>query len=192
MAAARRRQRKRRVVQVVVIAGAVLAGALLISALGGDDDAADVASDTTTTTAAAPAGDPVECEDASGDDVDQTVKPEVSVPEEDPPAGLGCTDLVIGDGEEAAVGDTIEAHYVGVGWSDGEQFDASWDRGQPITAALSPGSLIQGWVDGIAGMKVGGRRQLVIPPALAYGDSGHELAGETLVFVIDLVGVEKP
>ncbi|MDD2858975.1 MAG: FKBP-type peptidyl-prolyl cis-trans isomerase, partial [Candidatus Nanopelagicales bacterium] len=93
-----------------------------------------------------------------------------------------------GEGAEAVAGGTVEVHYLGVDFENGEQFDASWDRGESITFPLN--GLIAGWQQGIPGMRVGGRRQLVIPPALAYGESGgHRLAGRTLVFIIDLINV---
>ncbi|MCH9738425.1 MAG: FKBP-type peptidyl-prolyl cis-trans isomerase, partial [Actinomycetia bacterium] len=99
------------------------------------------------------------------------------------------TDITIGSGTEALPGASVEVHYVGVEFDSGEQFDASWDRGESINFPLS--GLIAGWQEGIPGMKVGGRRQLVIPPALAYGESGgHRLSGKTLVFIIDLLAVK--
>jgi len=119
---------------------------------------------------------------------------ELSAPEIDPPEGpaptdLQITDLVVGDGAEAVPGANVQVHYVGVGYDSGEEFDSSWGRGAPIDFPLR--GLIQGWQDGIPGMRVGGRRQLVIPPHLAYGPagSGHQLSGQTLVFVIDLLAV---
>lgn len=116
-------------------------------------------------------------------------KPEIDFIEADAPAGLVIKDLIVGDGAEAAPGATVDVHYVGVEFESGEQFDASWDRGESINFPLS--GLIAGWQEGIPGMKVGGRRQLVIPPALAYGESGgHRLSGKTLVFIIDLLGVK--
>ena len=115
-------------------------------------------------------------------------KPEIDFIEGDAPTELVITDLVVGDGAEALAGATVTVHYLGVDFETGEQFDASWDRGESIEFPLR--GLIAGWQEGIPGMKVGGRRQLVIPPALAYGESGsHRLAGRTLVFVIDLLGV---
>lgn len=117
-----------------------------------------------------------------------TEKPEIDFIEGPAPAELVISDLVVGDGAEAAPGAEVLVHYVGVDFETGEQFDASWDRGEPIRFPLS--GLIAGWQDGIPGMRVGGRRQLVIPPALAYGEAGaHRLAGRTLVFVIDLLEV---
>ena len=100
-------------------------------------------------------------------------KPEVDVPAgESPPTELEVEDLVVGEGDEAVPGRQVEVHYVGVAWSTGEQFDASWDRGNSFSFGLGQGRVIQGWDQGVAGMKVGGRRRIVIPPALAYGDRG--------------------
>lgn len=117
-------------------------------------------------------------------------KPEIDFIEGPAPDELVITDIVEGSGAEAAPGANVEVHYVGVDFETGEQFDASWDRGETITFPLA--GLIAGWQEGIPGMKVGGRRQLVIPPELAYGPAGggHRLSGRTLVFVIDLVDVK--
>ncbi len=116
-------------------------------------------------------------------------KPEIDFMQGPAPVELVITDVVVGTGAEAAPGATVDVHYLGVEFDTGEQFDASWDRGESINFPLS--GLIAGWQEGIPGMKVGGRRQLVIPPALAYGESGgHRLSGKTLVFVIDLLGVK--
>ncbi len=116
-------------------------------------------------------------------------KPEIDFIEGPAPTELVITDIVEGDGAEAVPGGHVEVHYVGVDFETGEQFDASWDRGSTISFPLD--GLIPGWQEGIPGMKVGGRRQLVIPPALAYGEDPamHRLGGRTLVFVIDLVNV---
>ncbi len=115
-------------------------------------------------------------------------KPEIDFPEGDPPTELVIRDLVVGEGAEATPGATVEVHYVGVDFGTGEEFDSSWNRGDSIEFPLR--GLIQGWQDGIPGMRVGGRRELVIPPAQAYGESGgHRLAGRTLIFVIDLLDV---
>ena len=116
-------------------------------------------------------------------------KPEIDFIEGPAPTELVITDLVIGEGAQANPGDTVDVHYVGVDFETGEQFDASWDRGESISFPLA--GLIAGWQEGIPGMKVGGRRQLVIPPELAYGPAGggHRLSGRTLVFVIDLLAV---
>ena len=115
-----------------------------------------------------------------------TEKPEIDFQDGPPPTELVITDLIVGDGAEAQPGGNVTVHYVGVDYETGEQFDASWDRGETITFPLR--GLIQGWQDGIPGMRVGGRRQLGGPPELAYGTSGgHRLSGRTLVFVIDLI-----
>jgi peptidylprolyl isomerase len=116
-------------------------------------------------------------------------KPTVEFPGGEPPADLDILDIVVGEGAEAKPGDTVRVHYVGVEFHSGEQFDASWDRGESIEFPLS--GLIAGWQEGIPGMKVGGRRQLTIPPEKAYGaaGSGHRLSGQTLIFIIDLLGV---
>ncbi|MEV6905497.1 FKBP-type peptidyl-prolyl cis-trans isomerase [Amycolatopsis sp. NPDC051071] len=119
-------------------------------------------------------------------------KPQIDRPEGAAPADLVTTDLTVGDGKEAKAGDTVSVHYVGVSHSTGDQFDASWDRGEPLRFGLGGGQVIPGWDQGVAGMKVGGRRQLVIPPHLAYGERGAGgviKPNETLIFVVDLVGV---
>jgi peptidylprolyl isomerase len=117
-------------------------------------------------------------------------KPEIDFPGGEPPAELEITDIWEGDGPVASAGDRVTVHYVGVAHSTGEQFDASWDRGEPLSFQLGTGRVIAGWDQGLQGMKVGGRRQLIIPPGLAYGDrgAGNAIApGETLIFVCDLV-----
>ncbi|MBC9733236.1 FKBP-type peptidyl-prolyl cis-trans isomerase [Nocardioides marmotae] len=119
-------------------------------------------------------------------------KPEIEFPDIDPPTDLQITDIVVGDGPEAAAGNTVEVHYVGVAHSTGEEFDASYNRGEPLRFRLGIGQVISGWDTGVQGMKVGGRRQLVIPPHLGYGDRGAGgviKPGETLIFVVDLLGV---
>jgi peptidylprolyl isomerase len=121
------------------------------------------------------------------------VKPDVTIPSADPPTDLVVEDLTEGDGAEAAAGSNVVVHYVGVAWSNGEQFDASWDRGESFDFRLGAGQVIQGWDDGVQGMKVGGRRRLTIPPHLGYGTRGAGgviKGGETLVFVVDLLGVD--
>jgi peptidylprolyl isomerase len=119
-------------------------------------------------------------------------KPAVAAPAGEPPADLVVDDLEVGTGDAAQAGQNVEVHYVGVAWSTGDQFDASWDRGQTFTFRLGGGQVIGGWDQGVQGMRVGGRRQLTIPPHLGYGERGAGGAirpNETLVFVVDLVAV---
>jgi peptidylprolyl isomerase len=120
-------------------------------------------------------------------------KPEVSVPDGEAPSyQLELEDIEVGDGDEAVAGQIVEVHYVGVSWKDGSQFDASWDRGDTFKFGLGKGQVIQGWDQGVAGMKVGGRRRITIPPMLGYGKRGAPPVigpDETLVFVVDLIGV---
>jgi peptidylprolyl isomerase len=119
-------------------------------------------------------------------------KPEVDPHDGQPPADLVVEDITVGDGDEAKAGQSVSVHYVGVAHSTGEQFDASWDRGSPFSFPLGAGRVIRGWDEGVAGMMVGGRRRLVIPPHMGYGDRGAGGAikgGETLIFVVDLLGV---
>ena len=118
-------------------------------------------------------------------------KPEVDFPG-DAPDDLQISDIVVGTGEEATAGSTVIVHYVGVAHSSGEEFDASYNRGEPLRFKVGVGQVISGWDKGIVGMKVGGRRQLVIPPHLGYGDRGAGgviAPGESLIFVVDLLGV---
>jgi peptidylprolyl isomerase len=119
-------------------------------------------------------------------------KPSVDIPAGDPPGSLQIDDLVVGEGAEAVDGTTCTMHYVGHSWSTGKQFDASWDRGEPFSFRLGAQMVIAGWDQGVAGMKVGGRRRLTIPPELGYGSRGAGgviAPGETLVFVVDLLRV---
>ena len=119
-------------------------------------------------------------------------KPEIDFPEGPPPSDLEVTDLLEGSGDEATAGKTVSVHYVGVAHSTGEEFDASYNRGTPLRFRLGVGQVIAGWDTGVQGMKVGGRRQLVIPPHLGYGERGAGGAikpGETLIFVVDLLEV---
>lgn len=141
---------------------------------------------------------PVEAGDRQPDEPQETSdeaapgKPGVEIPSGDAPTALQVDDIAEGDGAEATAGSTVEVHYVGVLFSDGTEFDASYDRGEPFSFTLGAGQVIQGWDEGVEGMKVGGRRRLVIPPDLAYGETG---AGgvippnATLVFVVDLLSV---
>lgn len=120
-------------------------------------------------------------------------KPVVEFPEGDAPTELRIVDLVEGNGPAAEAGQTVRVHYVGVAWSNRAEFDSSWNRGEPLEFPLGVGMVIPGWDDGVQGMKVGGRRHLVIPPHLGYGDRGAGgviKPGETLVFVCDLIEID--
>ena len=162
---------------------AALAAAALLGFAGcGDDD--DDGADSGSTTA--------ETETTVSEDVDTSERPDVTVPEGEAPAGLEIRDIVEGDGATAKVGDSVTVDYVGVAYSTGKEFDASWNSGQPFTFTVGQGAVIPGWDQGIPGMKIGGRRELVIPPDLAYGEQGAPPdigPNETLIFVVDLRGV---
>ena len=154
----------------------VLACAALVAA-GCGDDSEKPASSSTPEAASTPAA----------------TKPDVVVPKGKAPKTLVIKDLKKGTGATAEPGKQVSVQYVGVSAANGRQFDASWDRGEPFQFQLGAGSVIPGWDKGVAGMKVGGRRQLVIPPDLAYGPQGSPPTigpNETLVFVIDLLGVQ--
>ena len=119
-------------------------------------------------------------------------KPEVVIPDTAPSYQLELEDLTVGEGDEATKGSVVEVHYVGVSWQTRKQFDASWDRGDTFRFNLGAGQVIKGWDQGVAGMRVGGRRRITIPPNLAYGKQGAGRAigpNETLVFVVDLLSV---
>jgi peptidylprolyl isomerase len=167
----------------IVVACLLLA--LFAASCGDDEQEASAPQETATATPEA-AG----TVDASAISQDLTAKPNVPKPAGTPPAELQTTDVVKGKGKTAKRGDTVSVQYVGNSWSTGTQFDASWDRGsEPFTFPLGAGQVIPGWDRGVAGMKVGGRRLLVIPPDLAYGDQSPspEIApNETLIFVVDL------
>lgn len=120
-------------------------------------------------------------------------KPTIEVPSGPPPADLVSNDIVTGDGATAEQGDTVKVQYVGVDYSTGKQFDASWDSGKPFSFQLGAGNVIPGWDQGVEGMRVGGRRELIVPPDLAYGAQGQPPTigpNATLVFVIDLLDVQ--
>ena len=158
---------------------ALLVGALAVAACG-DDEEKTAAPPPATATPSATA-------------TVQPKKPSVRVPRVRPPKRLIVKDLREGTGEAARPGQTVTVHYVGVNYKGGKQFDASWDRGEPFSFPLGAGQVIKGWDLGVAGMKVGGRRMLVIPPDLGYGPQGQPPVikpNETLVFVIDLLGVQ--
>lgn len=119
-------------------------------------------------------------------------KPDVGPIEGAPPADLVVEDLSVGDGATVGAGQVASVHYVGVSHSNGKEFDASYNRGAPLDFTVGAGQVISGWDQGVNGMKIGGRRKLTIPPHLAYGDRGAAgviAPGETLIFVVDLVGI---
>ena len=121
-----------------------------------------------------------------------TSKPQVTIPQQPAPTELVIEDITVGTGAEALNGKNVSVHYVGVAYSNGQQFDASWDRNDPFEFRLGNGQVIAGWDQGVAGMKIGGRRSLTIPAHLGYGDHGAGgviKGGETLVFVVDLLNV---
>src|SRR5215217_582559 len=168
-----------------------LAPALLALALtllggcgGGDKDQESAATPTATAT-----GTPT----AAPDNKDLSTKPTVLQPTGEPPLKLVKQDIVKGKGKRAKTGDHVTVQYVGVAYSTGQQFDASWDSGQPFEFDLGQGMVIPGWDEGVPGMRVGGRRMLTIPPDLAYGREGRPPAiapNETLIFIVDLVKVQ--
>lgn len=130
-----------------------------------------------------------------GGATDLKKKPKIDIPDELPPKGLVKKDIVVGKGPLVKSGDALTAQYVGFAWSTNKQFDASWDRGgEPTTFTLAQGSVIDGWTEGLPGMRVGGRRLLIIPPAKGYGDQGQGAdipGGETLVFIVDATKTAK-
>jgi FKBP-type peptidyl-prolyl cis-trans isomerase len=148
-----------------------IVGAILISRSGGGEDSS---------TSTAP-------------EASAKTKPKVVVPKGAPPKQLVENDLIEGTGDEAKSGDEVTVQYVGVGYETRKQFDASWDRKEPFSFTLGGGEVIPGWDQGVEGMKVGGRRELIIPPDLGYGKAGSPPVigeNETLVFVIDLLAVK--
>jgi peptidylprolyl isomerase len=163
-----------------------LVAALGAAACGGDADEGQTGGDSARTTerqTTTPAG---------GGLKDTSAKPAIEKPTGSPPRHLEKEDIVRGKGAPARRGDSVTVQYVGVSFSTGEQFDASWDRGQPYAFRLGLGDVIPGWDRGVAGMREGGRRRLVIPPELAYGAQGSPppiAPNETLIFVIDLLKV---
>lgn len=165
----------------------------LVLAACGEDDASSGGSAATPepTPTATPSATP-ETGGASANQ-DTSVKPTIAKPSGEPPSRLVKEDLVRGEGRAAKSGDQVTVQYVGVSYSTGEQFDASWDSGQPFPFELGAGAVIPGWDEGVPGMRVGGRRQLTIPPDQAYGPEGSPPAigpNETLIFVVDVVDIQ--
>ncbi len=184
---------------IVKILSAATACILLLSCGndGGESAATDSSTEIPTSIEIVPTPTPA----GDVDNADLSVKPLVAIPPSSPPTELLIEDLVVGSGSPVGVGDFLVMDYVGVSYSTGLQFDASWDRGSPFPFELGAGRVIQGWDQGIVGMSVGGRRSLTIPPELAYGENGSGSGSigpnETLVFVVDLIAsvpanLEKP
>jgi peptidylprolyl isomerase len=160
-----------------------LAAALLASGCGDDDDSGSAGAEQPAETAT----------EAQPSPEDTSVKPVIDKPSGSPPRRLVKEDIVKGKGPAAKPGDTVVVHYVGVNFSNGEEFDASWDSGQPFPVRLGAGEVITGWEEGLVGIKKGGRRQLTIPPEQAYGPAGAPPSigpNETLVFVIDALEIQ--
>lgn len=157
---------------------AVCAGLAIAGCGGSSDSSSESSSSTGTATSASPA---------------EKTKPKVTVPKGAPPKKLEVEELEKGSGAEAKSGDEVTVQYVGVDFKNGKEFDSSWSRNEPFSFTLGAGQVIPGWDKGVAGMKEGGRRELIIPPELAYGEAGAPPAigpNETLVFVIDLLEVK--
>jgi peptidylprolyl isomerase len=172
-----------RMQRLLLIVGACL---VLVVAGCGSDDSSTTSDSTAASTEEAEA--PQETESSK-----KKTKPKVTVPNGAPPKQLETKDLEEGTGATAKAGDVVSVQYVGVNYKNGKEFDASWSRGEPFTFTLGAGEVIPGWDQGVEGMKVGGRRELIIPPDLGYGSTGAPPAippNETLVFVVDLEAVE--
>ena len=175
----------------LLIVAALAALTLGLAACGDDDDSSP--DDGATTEATAEADAPAEADPASADNTNLKQKPVVTTTGDESPGALVVEDIVVGKGPEAETGDDVSMQYVGTLYSDGTQFDASWDTGQPFDFKLGAGEVIPGWDQGIVGMKVGGRREMVIPPDLAYGAAGQPPTippDATLVFIVDLLDVK--
>jgi peptidylprolyl isomerase len=175
--------------RLLVLLAAV--AALALAACGDDDDSGDSGSaDTSRQESGSSSGSETE---TAPDLTDTRVKPVIDKPSGVPPRRLAKEDIVKGRGPGAKPGDTVLVHYVGVSFSTGEEFDASWDAGQPFPVQLGAGQVIEGWEKGLVGLKKGGRRKLTIPPEQAYGSEGAPPSigpNETLVFVIDALEIE--
>jgi peptidylprolyl isomerase len=171
---------------------AIAALALFAAGCGDDDEEPVDTNEAIATETETPTPEPTAATEEGGDLKDTETKPAIPKPSGDPPTELVKEDIVTGKGKAAKKGDQVSVQYVGVSFSTGEEFDASWDRGEPFPFALGGGQVIPGWDEGIVGMKVGGRRQLTIPPDMAYGPAGSPPAigpNETLIFVVDLLEI---
>jgi peptidylprolyl isomerase len=164
---------------------AIVCAALAVSGCGGGDSSTGSSESTAASTESTAA--------KKAKPSAKKTKPKVTVPSGPPPKQLEIEEIEEGAGAEAKAGDTVSVQYVGVGYESGQEFDSSWSRNEPFSFQLGAGMVIPGWDQGVEGMKVGGRRELIIPPELAYGEAGSPPAigpNETLIFVIDLLAVE--
>ena len=160
-----------------------------VASCGDDDENGDGGADTATQAETTTEPSPADAEEALKD---TSTKPVIPKPTGTPPRKLAKEDIVKGRGPGAKPGDTVVVHYVGMNFSNGMEFDASWDAGQPFPVELGAGSVIPGWEQGLVGIRAGGRRKLTIPPELGYGPDGYPPdipPNETLVFVIDAISV---
>jgi peptidylprolyl isomerase len=174
-------------IKLITLTVALMLGVGLV-ACGDDEEPADTGAAPAEQTPVPEDTDPAELAQQISKDLDS--RPQVPAPQGQPPADLVVEDVVKGKGRAAKPGATVSVQYVGVAWSTGQEFDASWNTGQPLNFPLGAGRVIQGWDQGVAGMRKGGRRLLVIPPLMAYGPAGQPPAigpNETLVFVVDMV-----
>jgi len=171
---------------------AVCAG-LLVAGCGGSDDSSTESTKPGVEVTGGGSEKAASSEKPTKGESGEKTKPKVLVPKGDPPKKLEIEELEKGTGAEAKSGDLVVLQYVGVDYKTGQEFDASWDRGEPFGFTLGAGEVIPGWEKGVVGMKEGGRRELIIPPELAYGETGYPPSiapNETLVFVIDLLEVK--
>jgi peptidylprolyl isomerase len=171
----------------------LIVSALALAACGDDEGGGTTADIPSEAAPAAPTTTEEPTTADGGDPKDLDTKPHVAVPKGDPPSKLETEDIVKGKGKAAKKGDSVTVHYVGVLYDGGTEFDASWNRNEPFPFDLGAGMVIPGWDEGVAGMKVGGRRKLIIPPDQAYGPQGQPPTippDATLVFIVDLLKVE--
>jgi peptidylprolyl isomerase len=167
--------------------------ALAVAGCGGGSDSSSSTEATESTAAESKAPAESGSGGKSGANTDMSKKPKVTVPSGPPPKQLETEEIVEGTGAEAKAGDEVTVQYVGVGYESEEEFDSSWSRSEPFAFQLGAGMVIPGWDQGVEGMKVGGRRELIIPPELAYGTAGSPPAigpNETLIFIVDLEAVK--
>ena len=167
--------------------------ALVVAGCGSSDDSSNSSESTAASTESSEKSPAESGESAEKSSGGEKTKPKVTVPSGPPPKKLEIKEIENGTGPTAKAGDEVTVQYVGVGYDSKEEFDSSWSRNEPFSFALGAGQVIPGWDKGVAGMKVGGRRELIIPSNLAYGPQGSPPAigpNETLIFVIDLLAVQ--